>query len=217
MHEKGLQRQTGVGTLVNSQQRRALAVPVINRASTERFVPPPVYIAFPRFVLAKRRPGHFFTVRWRARGAVCFQGDRNVGTLFCPASPRPAVRHAPCRSDPPVVCPGLRLDRCLCKRFSCKTCREIQPVFKRFSNNRRLSLLTTVEPKTQTFPKRDRTGRSTAGRRGGARWNGGARPRTGSTRCRRDGSPRIKQPLVPSRRLKMIFLLCRWQHEQKKP
>ena len=34
MHEKGLQRQIGVGTLVNSQQRRALAVPVINRLPT---------------------------------------------------------------------------------------------------------------------------------------------------------------------------------------
>ena len=34
MHEKGLQRQIGVGTLVNSQQRRALAVPVINRGET---------------------------------------------------------------------------------------------------------------------------------------------------------------------------------------
>ena len=31
LHEKSLQRQIGVGTLVNSQQRRALAVPVINR------------------------------------------------------------------------------------------------------------------------------------------------------------------------------------------
>ena len=31
LHEKGFQRQIGVGTLINSQQRRALAVPVINR------------------------------------------------------------------------------------------------------------------------------------------------------------------------------------------
>ena len=31
LHEKGLQRQIGVVPLVNSQQRRALAVPVINR------------------------------------------------------------------------------------------------------------------------------------------------------------------------------------------
>ena len=31
LHEKGLQRQTGVGTLVSSQERRAIAVSVINR------------------------------------------------------------------------------------------------------------------------------------------------------------------------------------------
>ena len=30
-HEKGLQRQTGVGTLVSIQERRVLLVPVINR------------------------------------------------------------------------------------------------------------------------------------------------------------------------------------------
>ena len=30
LHEKSLQRQIAVGTLVNSQQRRALAVSVIN-------------------------------------------------------------------------------------------------------------------------------------------------------------------------------------------
>ena len=34
LHEKGLQRQIDVGTLVNSQQRRALAVPRLNRWST---------------------------------------------------------------------------------------------------------------------------------------------------------------------------------------
>ena len=31
LHEKGLQRQIGVGTLVSSQERRALAVPLISR------------------------------------------------------------------------------------------------------------------------------------------------------------------------------------------
>ena len=31
LHEKGLQRQKGVGPLVNSQERRAAVVPVINR------------------------------------------------------------------------------------------------------------------------------------------------------------------------------------------
>ena len=34
VHEKGLQRQIGVGTLVSSQKERALLVPVINRLST---------------------------------------------------------------------------------------------------------------------------------------------------------------------------------------
>ena len=34
LHKKGLQRQTGVGTLVSSQQRKALAVPLLNRGST---------------------------------------------------------------------------------------------------------------------------------------------------------------------------------------
>ena len=34
LHEKGLQRQKGVGTLVSSQEQRALLVPVINRGKT---------------------------------------------------------------------------------------------------------------------------------------------------------------------------------------
>ena len=42
---------------------------------------------------------------------VGFQADQNVGVPFCPASPRPAVRRAPRRPDPPVVCPGFALDR----------------------------------------------------------------------------------------------------------
>ena len=34
LHEKGLQRQKGVGPLVSSQERRAAVVPVISRSST---------------------------------------------------------------------------------------------------------------------------------------------------------------------------------------
>ena len=44
LHEKGLQRQVGVGTLVSSQERRALLVARINRGSTAGFVPPSVYV-----------------------------------------------------------------------------------------------------------------------------------------------------------------------------
>ena len=87
--------------------RGPAAKPRMNCGSTVRCVPPPVYIGFPLFVLAKRRSGELFTVPWRARGTVAFRADRNVGTLFCPGSPRFAVRYAPCRPDPPVVCPGF--------------------------------------------------------------------------------------------------------------
>ena len=83
----------------------------INRWSNGRIVPSAVYMGFPLFLLAKKRPEQLFTVRWRAREAVGFEGDRKVGTLFCPASPCPAVRPAPCRPDLPVVCPGFGLDR----------------------------------------------------------------------------------------------------------
>ena len=51
-------------------------------------------------MLAKRRSEQLFTVPWRARGTVGFRADRNVGTLFCPASPRLAVHRAPRRPDP---------------------------------------------------------------------------------------------------------------------
>ena len=74
-----------------------------------------------------------FTVRWGARGAVAFQDHRSVGNLFCPASPRPAVRPAQCRPDPFVVCPGFGLDKSkglrrfsLFGKISCSTSRVCQ-------------------------------------------------------------------------------------------
>ena len=47
LHEKGLQRQIGVGTLVSSQERRALFVPRIYRGLTAGFVPPSVFPDMP--------------------------------------------------------------------------------------------------------------------------------------------------------------------------
>ena len=79
--EKGLQRQKGVGLLVGIQERRALFVPVmnrlqtagqprVNRGSTAGFVPPPVYIGIPLFVLAQGC-------------AEAYQACRGVGVLVC--------------------------------------------------------------------------------------------------------------------------------------
>ena len=116
MHEKGLQRQIGVGTLVNSQQRSALAVPVINRGSTGRFVPPSVYIGFPLFVLAKRRPGQFLQC---AGGSERLLASKATGmSAPCSAQRCPAPPSALRRADPtrPLLCPSIGLDRCSCLR-----------------------------------------------------------------------------------------------------
>ena len=51
-------------------------------------------------------------VPWSATGTFAFEADRKLGILVCPASPRPSVRCALRRPDPPVVCPGFGLDRC---------------------------------------------------------------------------------------------------------
>ena len=102
LHEKGLQRQIGVGTLVSSQERRAPAVPLINRlatagqplvnrGSTADFVPPSVYIGF-RFVRASEETFRtVFSIRWRARGRVVSGPDRPNGVPSYPAPPRPAA------------------------------------------------------------------------------------------------------------------------------
>ena len=42
LHEEGLQRQIGVGTLVSSQERKPLFVSLVKRWSTADFVPPSV-------------------------------------------------------------------------------------------------------------------------------------------------------------------------------
>ena len=112
----------GVGTLVSSRERRALLALPLNRDSnsvqrrfnewsTAAFVAPVVYMGFPLFVLMNRHSEQMFIAPWRVRGTVGFRADRNVGTLFCPASPRPAFCRALRRPDPPIVCPGFSLDK----------------------------------------------------------------------------------------------------------
>ena len=86
-----LQRQIGVGTLVSSQDRRALAVLLMNRLITAGFVPPSGYMGFPLFVLAKGRSGQLSTILWRAKGTVSFWATRPDGVPFCPVPPRPAA------------------------------------------------------------------------------------------------------------------------------
>ena len=114
------QRQIADGTVVNSQHRRALAVPVtnrlstagqpvVNRWSTAGFVPPPVYIGFPLFVLSKSRSREFSAVPWwRRRTDVCW-ASRTVEVPFGAAWP--SFADAPPRPDPPVVCPGFGVGR----------------------------------------------------------------------------------------------------------
>ena len=115
LHEKGLQRQIGVGTLVSSQERRALAVPLINRGSTADFVPPSVYIGLRLFVLPKRHPGQ--CLRFAGGQETGLSPGRIGPTASSPTQPRPPSppRRAPPRPDPTVVCLGFRLVKnCLC-------------------------------------------------------------------------------------------------------
>ena len=101
LHEKGLQRQIGVGTLVNSQQRRALAVPVIpriNRWSNGRFVPSAVYIEFPLCVLAKRRSEQLLHCAGGPEGRLASKATEMSAP--CSAQRRPAPPSALRRADP---------------------------------------------------------------------------------------------------------------------
>ena len=85
-HEKGLQRQIGVGTLVSHQKRRAAVVPQISRGSPAGFVFPSVYIGFRLFVPPETR-----SVCWWIKGSVASWANRPVGVPCCPSPPRLAV------------------------------------------------------------------------------------------------------------------------------
>ena len=70
----------------------------MNRWSSAGFVPPPVYIGFPLFVLAKRRSEQLFTVPWRARSGLA-SGPTEMSAP-CYAQLHPAPRSAVSRADP---------------------------------------------------------------------------------------------------------------------
>ena len=127
LHEKGLQRQKGVGPLVSSQEHRALLVPQLNRLSTgcqpivNRSLGSSIGL---RRILLARASGETF----RRRVFDALEGARDtcpLGELFCrrPAlpGPTPLPRRAP-RPEPPVVCPGFGLDIFFCEfEESCRT------------------------------------------------------------------------------------------------
>ena len=134
MHEKGLQRQIGVGPLVSSQERRAAVVPRINRSSTGYRVPPSVYMGFRLFVLPKRRSGQLSSMPGGKRDG-CLLGEPTRRRPVLPG-PAPPPRRAPPRPDPPVVCPGFGLERFhIAPRYS-QTLRVLSPVITRADRNK---------------------------------------------------------------------------------
>ena len=99
LHEKGSQRQIGVGTLVSSQERRALADPLINRGLTagqprvNRWFRSSIGLNRISFVRASEETSRTVSsIRWRARGRVVSWPDRPDGV---PSYPAPAPFAAP--------------------------------------------------------------------------------------------------------------------------
>ena len=114
LHEKGLQKQRGVGSLVSSQERRAGFVPRINRTSTGRQPDVLFLIGLHGFLLARASEETFRTAVFDA-----LEGTRDVCLLDepirrRPVLPGPALSRRPAmppHPDPPVVCPGFGFDR----------------------------------------------------------------------------------------------------------
>ena len=124
LQDKGLQKQKGVGPLVNSRDRRAAFVPLINRSSTDRQSPvvfrDSVYLGFLLFVLPKRRQGRLSSVLWKSKWKVVPWGHRSAlarSRLRVPPRPAPPPCRAPLCLAPPVGCPGFGFDRCPCSAF----------------------------------------------------------------------------------------------------
>ena len=135
MHEKGLQRQIGVGTFGQhpgtKSGRRPAGKPWAHRLSTARCVPPSVYTGFRLLVLPERRSGKLLSMPWKPWGGNrvgYFLGERTRRRPVLPGLARP---RRPAVRPPAPTRPwhGRVLDsRCICWNFrrvvknSCSGC-----------------------------------------------------------------------------------------------
>ena len=107
LHEKGLQRQIGIGPLVRSQERRALAVPQVNHWLCS-------YIGlnggFLNSCFPKKRCKIALFDALEGKRDCCFLGEPFNRRPVLPGTPAPARRATP-RPDPPVVYPGFGFDK----------------------------------------------------------------------------------------------------------
>ena len=79
-------------------KKRALLVPVRNRLSTSRCVPPLFQIGFRLFVLLEKYKGDVSSMPWGVRGKPVSWANSSVGVPSCPGPPcRPNVRPDPTR------------------------------------------------------------------------------------------------------------------------
>ena len=104
LHEKGLQRQLGVGTLVRNQERRAAVVPRINRLSTgyqpvvNRGFWSSIGLHRVSFVRSSRdTPRRVFFDRMGGTRDGGLLSEPTRGVPSCPSPPRPAVPSRPAR------------------------------------------------------------------------------------------------------------------------
>ena len=126
-HETSLQRQKGVGPLVSSQERRSLAVPLIFRPPTARYVLRSNLknISFVRACEKMSRKVVFGALDGKmddfSSGGIVPPPSwayPPTAILPRPAAPRPALPRSRCPLSasplcavPPVVCPGFGVDK----------------------------------------------------------------------------------------------------------
>ena len=125
MHEDVSQRQISVGTLVSSQVRRALAVPLVNRGLTAGQQQANRGINYEVDCSCFRRKVQdsvFDSLHGKREG--CFFARSSTPSYSAPPwppnprCPGPSPRHAPPRTDRAVVCPGFGFDKCYSKILS---------------------------------------------------------------------------------------------------